>query len=93
MDWITSYNYSFSYFYKTQRLSFFCKKIIIKETDNARKTVLNVLINVSFNVKISKAWIELINKKDPDWVAIKNIVVSFKKKEGKLQKNIKEVLF
>ena len=24
---------------------------------------MNVLVNVSFNVKISKAWIELINKK------------------------------
>ena len=61
------------------------KKIIKKETDNARKTVLNVLIIVSFKNKTSKALIELDNKK----------INGIKKPKvgGKKQKEIKNIFF
>ena len=57
----------------------------MKETDNARKTVLNVLIIVSFNTRTSKALIELDNKK----------INGMKKPkvEGKKQKEIKNIFF
>ena len=55
----------------------------MKETDKARKTVLNVLIIVSFNNRTSKALIELNNKKIN---GIKKPKVA-----GKKQKEIKKI--
>ena len=57
----------------------------MKETDKARKTVLNVLIIVSFNNRTSKALIELNNKK----------INGIKKPKvgGKKQKEIKNIFF